>query len=338
MGVGEQPLVVDVPVPRPGPGEVLLRIGGAGVCRSDLHVLEHGSTGPGPFTLGHENAGWIDSLGAGVNGLREGDAVAVYGCWGCGRCHACAQSMENYCHYSDVLPSVGGGLGTDGGMAEYFLVPSPRLLVPLGSLQPKHAAPLTDAALTPYHAVKRALHLLTPDATAVVIGVGGLGHIAVQLLRCLSGARVVAVDVDVRKLGRAASLGADLTVNADPQGEAAQLIRNFCGARGAAFVMDLVGVQATLDLAVQLVGRNSQLSVVGVGGGTLMLSQMTLPFGCAVSTPLWGSRVELMEVVALAQSGRIQVDAVHFPIEQGPQVLADLKAGRIMGRAVLVPE
>jgi len=217
-------------------------------------------------------------------------------------------------------------------------VPSPRLLVPLGTLAPRDAAPLTDAALTPYHAIKRGLHLLTPDATVVVIGVGGLGHMAVQLLRVLCGARVVAVDLDERKLEHARQLGADLTVNSRNAVEAAETINAFTGRRKAAMVLDFVGIQPTLDLAIQLVGRNSQLTVVGVGGGTIPLTQWTLPFGCSVSTPLWGSRAELMEVIALAQSGRIHVDTHCFSFEQGPQVLQDLRDGKVVGRGVLVPD
>lgn len=341
IAAGQPPVVEDVPIPQPGPGEVLIKIGGAGVCHSDLHVLDHGAVGARPgvsFTLGHENAGWIAQLGAGVEGWQVGEAVAVYGFWGCGRCHACQLSMESYCENAEDLPNNGGGIGTDGGMAEYMLVPSTRLLVPLGDLQPHQAAPLTDAGLTPYHAIKRALHLLTPNATAVVIGVGGLGHMAVQLLRVLTGARIVAVDVDDRKLEHAQQLGADLVVNSRDASAAVAAINAFSGRRRAALVLDFVGVQATLDLAVQIVGRNSHLTVVGVGGGIIALSQMTLPFGCSVSTPLWGSRAELMEVIALAQSGRIHVDAACFSIEEGPRVLQDLREGRVIGRGVLVPK
>lgn len=338
---GRPPVVADVPVPVPGAGEVLVKIGGAGVCHSDLHVLDHGVVGAGAsrgFTLGHENAGWIAAVGAGVTGWKEGDPVAVYGHWGCGHCHACQQSMENYCENADTLPNPGGGFGADGGMADYLLVPSPRLLVPLGGLAPREAAPLTDAALTPYHAIKRALPLLTPDATAVVIGVGGLGHMAVQLLRALSGARVIAVDIDDRRLEHARELGAELVVNSRDGADAAERIRAFTGVRRAAFVLDCVGAQPTLDLAVQIVGRNSQLTVVGVGGGVIQLSQLTLPFGCSVCTPLWGTRAELQEVIALAQNGRIHVDAHYFGITEGPRVLQELREGRIMGRAVLVPD
>ncbi len=187
------PEMREVPVPEPGPGEVLVKVGGAGACHSDLHLMEwpEGTMDFDlPFTLGHENAGWVEALGAGVEGLEEGEAVAVYGPWGCGRCRACRLSAENYCERQAEIGAFGGGLGLDGGMAEYMLVPHSRLLLPLGELDPRDAAPLSDAALTPYHAIKRSLHLLVPGSTAVVIGVGGLGHMGVQILRALSPARI----------------------------------------------------------------------------------------------------------------------------------------------------
>jgi propanol-preferring alcohol dehydrogenase len=136
-----------------------------------------------PFTLGHENAGWVAGLGGGVSGFKEGDPVAVYGPWGCGRCHACQLSMENYCEHWAEIGGFGGGLGFDGGMADYMLVPAHACWCRLATLSPAKAAPLSDAALTPYHAIKRALPRLNADSTVVVMGVGGLGHMAIQLLR-----------------------------------------------------------------------------------------------------------------------------------------------------------
>ncbi|HWB70411.1 MAG TPA: alcohol dehydrogenase catalytic domain-containing protein, partial [Solirubrobacterales bacterium] len=190
------PELREVPVPEPGPGQVLIKVGGAGACHSDLHLMEWPAgtmAFDAGFTLGHENAGWVEKLGAGVEGLEPGEPVAVYGPWGCGRCRSCRLSAENYCERQAEIGAFGGGLGLDGGMAEYMLVPHARLLLPLGDLDPREAAPLSDAALTPYHAIKRSLRLLTPGSSAVVIGVGGLGHMAVQILGALSPARIVAV-------------------------------------------------------------------------------------------------------------------------------------------------
>jgi propanol-preferring alcohol dehydrogenase len=337
-GVGRPAELAEVPKPRPGPGQVLVKIGGAGVCHSDLHVMEEDFGFEAPFTLGHENAGWIAELGEGLTGLEEGDEVAVYGPWGCGRCHACQLSMENYCENWAQIEGFGGGLGLDGGMAEYMLVPAARLLVQLGNLSPAKAAPLSDAALTPYHAIKRALPHLDADSTVVVMGVGGLGHMAIQLLSALSPVRIVAADVDDGKLEHARSLGAHETVNNQDAGAAAERIQKIAGPRGSGLVLDCVGVQATVDLGARLLGRNSVWTIVGLGGGRHAFHHGSTPYGSSLSIPYWGSRVELMEVIAMARNGRIHAETTEFPLEQAVEVYEKLKAGQITGRAVLVPQ
>jgi len=344
IGVGRPPELQDIPKPSPGPGQVLIKIGGAGVCHSDLHVMEEDLGFKPPFTLGHENAGWIEALGEGVSGrkgdaggLKEGDAVAVYGPWGCGHCHACQLSMENYCENWAQIEGFGGGLGLDGGMADYMLVPSARLLVSLGDLDPRKAAPLSDAALTPYHAIKRALPQLNAGSTVVVMGVGGLGHMAIQLLRVLAPVRIVAADVDDKKLEHARKLGADDIVNNKNASEAAERIQQITGPRGAGLVLDCVGVQATMDLGAKLLGRNSVWTIVGLGGGHHDFRAGSTPYGTSMSVPYWGSRVELMEVIAMARAGRIHAETTEFPLAQAHDVYAKLKAGQITGRAVLVP-
>jgi propanol-preferring alcohol dehydrogenase len=338
VGVGKHAEIADVVKPEPGPGQVLIKIGGAGVCHSDLHVMEEDLGFKPPFTLGHENAGWVAGLGEGVTGFKEGEAVAVYGAWGCGRCHSCQLSMENYCENWAALGTFGGGLGSDGGMADYMLVPSARLLVPLGGLSPAKAAPLSDAALTPYHAIKRALPQLNPDSTAVVMGVGGLGHMAIQLLRVLAPVRIIAADVDDKKLAQAKTLGADEVINNRNADAAAEQIQKITGPRGAGLVLDCVGVQPTVDLGAKLLGRNCVWTIVGLGGGRHDFRHGSTPYGCAVSIPYWGSRVELMEVIAMARDGRIHAETTEFPLGQAVEVYDKLKAGQIQGRAVLVPE
>ena len=337
VGVGHEARIEDVPTPSAGPGQVLIKIGGAGVCHSDLHVMEEDLGFTPPFTLGHENAGWVFALGDGVTGFKEGDPVVVYGPWGCGRCHACQRSMENYCENWAQMNGFGGGLGLDGGMAEYMLVPSPRLLVPLSDLSPAKAAPLSDAALTPYHAIKRALPQLHAGTTVVVIGVGGLGHMAIQLLRVLTPVRIVAADVDDSKLEHAKALGADATVNNRHAAEAVERIQQITGPRGAGLVLDCIGVQPTVDLGAKLLGRNSVWTIVGLGGGRHEFRHGSTPYGTSMSIPYWGSRAELIEVIAMARNGRIHAETTEFPLTDAVDVYARLKAGRIAGRAVLVP-
>jgi alcohol dehydrogenase, propanol-preferring len=329
----------DVDVPEPGPGEVLVRIGGAGACHSDLHLMEWPEglmPFELPFTLGHENAGWVAALGAGVTGIEEGEAVAVYGPWGCGRCRACRQSMENYCERQAEIGAFGGGLGRDGGMAEYLLVPAPRLLLPLGDLDPREAAPLSDAALTPYHAIKRALPLLHPGSTAVVIGVGGLGHLAVQILRALTSARIVAVDVNPEHLRVAQEVGADVAL---PSGEdTAAEIRELTGGLGAELVLDVVGSDDTMALAAAVSRMDGQLTVLGLAGGTLAWTAMgTLPFACELTCTYWGSAIELMEVLELARAGRIRAHVQRFALEDAGEAYAAMREGRLEGRAVVCP-
>jgi propanol-preferring alcohol dehydrogenase len=336
-GVGRAAQIQEVAKPSPGPGQILIKIGGAGVCHSDLHVMEEDLGFEPPFTLGHETAGWIAELGQGVKGFKEGDAVAVYGPWGCGRCHPCQLSMENYCENWAQVDGFGGGLGLNGGMAEYMLVPAARLLVPLGDLNPAKAAPLSDAALTPYHAIKRAMPHLNATTTVVVLGVGGLGHMAIQLLRVLTPVRIIAADVDDKKLQQAKALGADDIVNNRNAAEAAERIQQITGPRGAGLVLDCVGVQPTLDLGAKLLGRNSVWTIVGLGGGRHDFHHGSTPYGTSMSIPYWGSRVELMEVIGMARDGRIHAETTEFPLTEAVEVYGKLKAGQITGRAVLIP-
>src|SRR4051812_504308 len=334
----QPPVLRDVPVPEPGPGEVLVKIGGAGACHSDLHVMGW----PAgflpyelPFTLGHENAGWIEALGQGVKGWEPGEAVAVYGPWGCGRCRPCRMSLETLCERASELGAAGGGLGRDGGMAEYMLVPDSRLLVPLGELDPREAAPLSDAALTPYHAIKLALHQLVPGTSAVVIGVGGLGHMAVQILRALTPTRVIATDIDAAKLELARSVGADHTVASGA--DAAAEIRELTQGRGATLVLDCVGSDGTLALDTKIVAKGGTVMVIGVAGGTLTYQFNTLPSDASLCHPYWGSVIELAEVLELARAGRISAHAEHFPLERVEDAYDRMRNGTLTGRAVITP-
>ncbi len=207
--------VRDVDDPEPRAGEVVVKVTGAGVCHSDLHILHATeSLFPTPMTIGHEVAGTIVAVGEGVAGWDEGTPVLVHPCWGCGRCRKCSVGAENYCETFPRGTTMGPGLGADGGMAEFVTVPN-RHVVPLGDLDPVASAPLTDAALTPYHAISLSRSRIDASSTVVVIGVGGLGHMALQILRATSGARIVALDTDEQRLQRATELGADEALVSD---------------------------------------------------------------------------------------------------------------------------
>jgi propanol-preferring alcohol dehydrogenase len=331
------PELREVPVPEPGPGEVLVRIAGAGACHSDLHLMEFP---PGalpfspPFALGHENSGWVEARGPGATALPLGEAVAIYGPWGCGACRTCRLGAENYCERAAELAVMAPGIGRDGGMAEFVCVPE-RLLVPLEGLDPVDAAPLTDAALTPYHAVKRSLPLLRPGATAVVIGAGGLGHMAIQILRALTAARIIVVDTSSEKLVQARELGADDAI--EPGDDAVARIRSATGGLGAEVVVDLVGSDDTLALAVASSRVWGHLTIVGLAGGTLPVTFFGIPYECSVATTYWGTHGELREVLALARAGRLHVKVERFPLERSMEAYDRLRAGTITGRAVVTP-
>jgi propanol-preferring alcohol dehydrogenase len=336
------PELVEVPKPTPGPGEVIVRIGGAGACHSDLHVMHDFEPGmmpwKVPFTLGHENAGWVDSVGDRVTAVSEGDAVAVYGPWGCGKCSRCQQGFENYCENPAEAPVVngGGGLGLDGGMAEYLLVPSERLLVPLpDGLDPATAAPLTDAGLTPYHAIRRSWSKMTPTSTVVVIGVGGLGHIAVQLVKATTAAKVIAVDNRQDALDLAMEVGADHVVTSDDQ--AAGAIKDLTGGHGAHVLLDCVGADATIELARTAARPLGDATIVGIAGGSVPLSFFSQPYEVSIQTTYWGSRAELVELLELAARGLVHIESSTYTLDQAAQAYRDLHDGKVNGRAVVVP-
>ncbi|MEV5692883.1 NAD(P)-dependent alcohol dehydrogenase [Micromonospora globbae] len=337
-----EPQLVEMPEPTPGPGQVVVRIGAAGACHSDLHLMDEFEPGSvpwnPPFTLGHENAGWVHALGAGVTGLEVGQPVAVYGPWGCGTCARCRVGVDPYCENpaGAPVPGGGGGLGLDGGMAEYELVPHSRHVVPLpAGLEPVDAAPLTDAGLTPYHAIRRSWHRLAPGSTAVAIGIGGLGHVAVQILKATSAARVIAVDTRADALALAQECGADLTVMSGET--AAEEIRQATGGRGADLVLDFVGVDATLRLGAAVARSVSDLAIVGIGGGTLPVSYFSVPYEMSVATTYWGSRPELIEVLDLGARGLVRPKTTRFTLDDALTAYRKMRDGSLEGRAVIVP-
>lgn len=361
---GGPPAVTEVERPAPRGEEVLVRVEAAGLCGSDLHVL---AAPPGalpyrpPFTLGHEVAGRVAELGPDAIGPRAGERVVVYGPWGCGRCGHCAAGAENYCDRRAALDAVrtgtGAGLGRDGGLADYLLVPSGRLLLPVGDLDPTQAAPLSDAGLTSYHAVAGLRPRLGDTggdsergtgggdsergtgagASVAVIGVGGLGHLAVQILRATTSARVFAVDVREEAITLAHQCGAHFgtVVRADT----ADVLRKRAGEAGVDAVLDFVGTSATLRLGLSVLRAGGELVLVGSGGGELTVRKPgALPPGLRISLPFWGTRPELERVVALARSGALRVTTERFPLSRASEAIDALRSGAVRGRAVLVPD
>jgi alcohol dehydrogenase, propanol-preferring len=330
---GEPMRIDEVPTPEPGPGEVLVRVGGAGVCHSDLHIIDGDIPllGDEPKILGHENAGWVEALGPGVGSFEQGEPVVVFGGWGCGLCRRCLGGEEQLCDSGRW-----GGLGPPGGYAEYLLVPSARHLVRLGDLDPVEAAPLTDAALTPYRAVKKVAPRLLGGGSALVIGAGGLGQMAIQFLRLLTPASVIVADLAADKRAAALELGADVAV--DPSAsDAAAAIQEATGGEGAAAVIDVVGNEPTLALAAASLGFKGELVVVGLANASVPFSFFGWPAESLVTTSHWGTRNELAEVVAHAAAGRLQLRIERARLEDVNDVFARLAAGRVDGRAVLVP-
>ena len=337
-----EPELVEVDEPTPGPGQVVVKIGGAGACHSDLHLMHDFDAGTlpwnPPFTLGHENAGWVHALGAGVTGLEVGQPVAVYGPWGCGVCARCRVGIDTYCENPAGAPAPGGGggLGLDGGMAEYELVPHARHIVPLPEgLDPVLAAPLTDAGLTPYHAIRRSWPKLPPGSTAVVIGVGGLGHVGVQILKATTAARVIAVDTRDDALRLAEEYGADLTLRSGER--TAEEIRAATGGRGADVVLDFVGADATLRTGAAAARTVGDLTIVGIGGGTLPVGFFSVPYEVSIQTTYWGSRPELIEVLDLGARGLVRPKTTTFGLDDAMTAYRMMQDGTLEGRAVIVP-
>jgi len=336
--IGKGPEVVEIDVPEPGPGQIRLKVTAAGLCHSDWFVMDlpaeayiYGL----PLTLGHEGAGVVDKLGQGVSGVAVGESYAIYGPWGCGVCHNCAEGKENYCTRAAELGIAPPGLGAPGAMAEYIIVDDVRHLIPLGDLDPVETVSLTDAGLTPYHAIKAAQQWLYPGATALVIGVGGLGHVGVQMIRAMSDATVIAVDTSEEKLALAKEVGAHHTVAAGA--DAADTIRELTGGLGAQAVFDFVGAQATLDTARASVAVDGNIHIVGIGGGLLPTGFFSTPFGASVRAPYWGSRSELIEVLDMARAGDVTVHVERFGIDEAVEAYTKLHEGTVRGRAVVVP-
>lgn len=333
------PELVEVPVPAPGPGQVLVRVAGCGLCHSDLAMMAMpGAIGADlgwsmPFTLGHETAGWVAAVGAGVTGVGEGDPVALASPSSCGTCRWCLAGRENACPNG----LVGRGYGRDGGLADFVLVDDVRGLLPLGSLAPHLAGPLTDAGATSHHAVARVLPRLRDDGAVVVLGVGGLGAFVVQILRAVSRAKVVAVDPDPGRREVAARLGAHHVLDGVERGTS-RALKDLLGGEGADAVIDVVGTDDTISCAVRTLAPGGALALVGAGGGTLHRPWFSsLPRDAEICTFQGSDLADARAVLALAADGRIEVATVEHSLDDVAQAYRQLEAGGLPGRLVVRP-
>jgi propanol-preferring alcohol dehydrogenase len=329
-GPDEGLVVESVERPDPGPGEVLVEVGACGLCHSDLHMLHGDLPVPSPVTFGHEVAGTVAETGAGVADPEPGTEVVVFGGWGCGRCEVCTRGEDQLCNVLEWC-----GIGTDGGLAEYLVVPDPRYVLPGPDLPHHEAAPLTDAALTPYRAIDRAREHLDPTDTVVCVGIGGLGQFGVQFA-AMTGAEVVAVDVDADKLATAEALGADVTVDATAESVPGAIRRETGGE--VAVAVDFVGKDETLQWCGNVVGTGGHLYVVGIGGGSYEVAFNPLVGAeYAVSNVFWGSINQLRDVVELADAGRLEITTETVGFDDLTDTYDRLAAGEVDGRAVFTP-
>ncbi|NKQ51266.1 NAD(P)-dependent alcohol dehydrogenase [Amycolatopsis sp. K13G38] len=335
VGYHENLRLTEVPQPEvTGPFDVIVKIGGAGVCRTDIHILEgqwaEKSGVTLPYTIGHENAGWVHAVGSAVTNVSEGDKVIVHPLITCGLCRACRFGDDVHCE-NNQFP----GIDTAGGYAEY-LKTSARSVVKIDdALEPSDVAALADAGLTAYHAAAKAARRLRPGDKAVVIGAGGLGHIGIQVLKAISAAELIVVDRNPDAVKLAVSIGADHGVVAD--GRHVEEVLELTGGHGAEVVVDFVGEGGATSEGVRMLRRAGDYHVVGYG------ENIDVPTIDIISTEinfvgnLVGSYNDLCELMVLAAQGKVRLHTSKYPLERFQDAIDDLDAGRIRGRAILTP-
>jgi NAD+-dependent secondary alcohol dehydrogenase Adh1 len=332
----ERPAVEDVPEPQvTGHFDVIVRVGGAGLCRTDLHIVEgQWASRAGvelPYTLGHENAGWVHAVGSAVEHLSPGDTVIMHPQATCGLCRACRAGDDMHCSGTSIFP----GLNTDGGMAD-FLKTGARAVVKIDpSLQPADVAALADAGLTAYHAVKKASPLLYPGTTAVVIGAGGLGHIGIQSLNALTPAEIIVVDRSEPALKLAQEMGADQSVVAD--GNQVERVKELTDGQGADVVIDFVGERGAENDAWAMTKRAGSHFVIGYGGTVNVETIDIISTERNVVGNLVGSFNDLAELMTLAAQGKVKLHTQTYPLAAVNDAMDDLDGGRLQGRGILVP-
>jgi NAD+-dependent secondary alcohol dehydrogenase Adh1 len=335
-GYHQQPVVEDVPEPVvKGPLDVIVKIGGAGVCRTDLHIVNGDWAAiqdPDlPYVIGHENAGWVHEVGDAVGNVKVGDTVILHPQPSCGLCFACRAGRDMQCTGDAFFPGLSNN---DGGMADYLRTTA-RACVKLNpDTNPADVAALADAGITAYHAVRKAVPYLYPGTSAVVIGAGGLGHIGIQTLAALTATKIIVVDKNPDALELAKQIGADETVVAD--GNQVGEVQELTGG-GATVVFDFVAEQGVELEAWQMTGPAGYQFVLGYGG---QFQAPTLDFVAGeknVIGNIVGTYTDLVELMVLAQAGKVTLHTKQYPLESALDALHDLDAGKVRGRAILVP-
>jgi NAD+-dependent secondary alcohol dehydrogenase Adh1 len=313
---------------------VLIKIEGAGVCATDLHAIDGEMEPAGvtlPLVLGHENAGRVAAVGDLVSTVVVGDPVLVFPPHSCGLCVACRRGIDMHCDQHQFT-----GLTVDGGFAEYVVVAERSVVKLPPGTNPVDVAPYADAGVTAYHAIRRVAHLAVPGATAVVIGIGGVGHVGLQLLRELgSGALMVAVDPNPLRRALAASLNADAVLDSV---EVVDAVRDLTDGRGADLVIDFVGTQQTHEDATGMLAKGGTYSIVGFGGMVTVPSAAMVGNEQAIVANLVGTWVDLWEVMQLHARGKLILKTETHRLEDVNDVLAKLREGEVTGRAVLTPD
>ena len=330
----KRPVVEDVPEPEvSGPLDVLVEIGGAGLCRTDLHIVEgqwaEKSGVALPYTLGHENAGWVRAVGPAVTNVAPGDTVILHPLVTCGLCRACRAGDDVHCSNSRFP-----GIDSDGGMADLLLTSARSVLKLDPSLRPADVAALADAGLTAYHAVRKAVPMLYPGTKVVVIGAGGLGHIGVQCLAAMTPAEVIVLDRSAEALTLAES--AAHTVVAD--GSHVDAVMDLTGGDGAHIVFDFVGEKGTEAEGIAMVRRAGSYFVIGYGGHVDVPTIDIISTEINVIGNLVGSYNDLDELMTLAAQGKVRLHTKTYPLGAVAEAMDDLDNGRLRGRGILVPE
>jgi propanol-preferring alcohol dehydrogenase len=338
-----KPLVIEeIPkLEKPKGDAVIVKVGGAGLCHSDLHLLDGEWKDAIPLSLprtpGHEIAGWIEETGDSVpEGMFErGDTVAVFGGWGCGVCTICKRGDEQMCPNARWP-----GLSQyDGGYAQYVFVPSYRFLIKVkGKIAPEELAPLTDAGLTPYRAIRKFRHMLLPGTAVAVVGIGGLGSYGVQYARLLApNSTVIAVDRNDKRLELANKFGADSIVRLSE--DTYRQVMEVTEGRGVDVVLDCAGAENTIAESVRMLAKGGALAIVGLFGAQIKLPLLPAVINeYQVTGSLWGNYNELCEVIELARQGKIKHAISAFPLQDINSAIDMLRAGQITGRAVFKPQ